>query len=214
MSQVSVLREGGGGVCDRTDLHQSAFGVTVITLVAITGVVCMFISQRYTQVIFELRSKSWKRTYAHFEIMLVVNVEQIQGTRLESCLKEISNLWHCRQIEAECKRQQRYEVNCLRKTSSDPHKSANFRLLLQIVGLAKKSLGHAVADLDDATAEGDVASATQELHRREIRAHVQDEVCISHPICYDQYNICELVKKSKLSQFTAKCCRKFARPLT
>ncbi len=35
-------------LCDRTDLHQSAFGVTVITLVAITGVVCMFISQRYT----------------------------------------------------------------------------------------------------------------------------------------------------------------------
>ena len=109
-------------------------------------------------------------------------------------------------MDAECKRQQRDEVNCLRKTSSDPHKSANFRLLLQIVGLAKKNLGHAVADLDDATAEGDVASATQELHRREIRAHVQDEVCISHPICYDQYNICELVQKSKLSQYTAKCC--------
>ncbi len=126
MSQVSVLRGGGGGsfvlcsckipigrnleyflllgcsvtetchfltdkkLCDRTDLHQNAFSVTVITLVAIIGVVCMFISQRYTQVIFELRSKSWKRTYAHFEIMLVVNVEQIQGTRqtnvkLSSC---------------------------------------------------------------------------------------------------------------------------------
>ena len=66
-------------LCDRTDLHQSAFGVTVITLV-VFGVVCMFISQRYTQVIFELRSKSCKRTYAYFEIMLVVNVEQIQGT--------------------------------------------------------------------------------------------------------------------------------------
>ena len=85
-------------------------------------------------------------------------------------------------MDAECKRQQRDEVNCLRKTSSDPHKPANFRVLLQIVGLAKKSLVHAVADLDDATAEGDVASATQELYRREIRAHVQDEVCISHPI--------------------------------
>ena len=125
--------------------------------------------------------------------------------KLQSCLKEISNLWHCCQMDAECKRRQRDEVNCSRKTSSDPHKPANFRLLLQIVGLAKKSLGHAVADLDDATAEGDVASATQELHRREIRADVQDEVCISHPICYDQYNICELVQKSKLSQFTAKC---------
>ncbi len=91
MSQIGVLREGGGGVlfhalvkfplveiwsifyyldvspeiyfrksdrydrdlsfltdkklCDRTDLHQSAFGVTVITLVAITGVVCLFTSQ-------------------------------------------------------------------------------------------------------------------------------------------------------------------------
>ena len=111
-------------------------------------------------------------------------------------------------MDAECKRQQRDEVNCLRKTSSDPHKPANFRLLLQIVDLAKKSLGHAVADLDDATAEGDVASATQELHRREIRAHVQDEVCISHPICYDQYNICELVQKSKLSQFTVKMLQK------
>ncbi len=73
---------------------------------------------------------------------------------------------------------------------------------------AKKSLGHAVADSDDATAEGDVASATQELHRREVRAHVQDEVCISHPICYDQYNICELVQKSKLSQFTVKMLQK------
>ncbi len=112
-------------------------------------------------------------------------------------------------MDAECKRQQRDEVNCSRKTSSDPHKPANFRLLLQIVDLAKKSLGHAVADLDDATAEGDVASATQELHRREIRAHVQDElVCISHPICYDQYNICELVQKSKLSQFTVKMLQK------
>ena len=66
-------------LCDRTDLHQSAFGVTVITLVAITGVVCLFTSQRYTQVIFELRSKSWKRTYADFEILLVVNADQIQG---------------------------------------------------------------------------------------------------------------------------------------
>ena len=127
------------------------------------------------------------------------STNKCEVVKLQSCLKEISNLWHCRQMDAECKRQQRDEVNCLRKP-------ANFRLLLQIVGLAKKSLGHAVADLDDATAEGDVASATQELHRREIRAHVQDEVCISHPICYDQYNICELVQKSKLSQFTAKCC--------
>ncbi len=73
---------------------------------------------------------------------------------------------------------------------------------------AKKSLGHAVADSDDATAEGDVASATQELHRREVRAHVQDEVYISHPICYDQYNVCELVQKSKLSQFTVKMLQK------
>ncbi len=193
-------------LCDRTDLHQSAFGVTVITLVAITGCLYVHIAKIYAGNIRITLEIMEKNLYAHFEIMLVVNVEQIQGTRLESCLKEISNLWHCRQIEAECKRQQRDEVNCLRKTSSDPHKPANFRLLLQIVGLAKKSLGHAVADLDDATAEGDVASATQELHRREIRAHVQDEVCISHPICYDQYNICELVQKSKLSQFTAKCC--------
>ena len=118
-------------------------------------------------------------------------------------------------MDAECKRQQRDEVNCLRKTSSDPHKPANFRLLLQIVGLAKKSLGHAVADLDDATAEGDVASATQELHIGERSAPTyRTKSGISHPICYDQYNICELVQKSKLSQFTAKCCRKFARPLT
>ncbi len=29
-------------LCDRTDLHKSAFGVTVITLVAITGVVCSY----------------------------------------------------------------------------------------------------------------------------------------------------------------------------
>ncbi len=94
------------------------------------------------------------------------STNKCEVVKLQSCLKEISNLWHCRQMDAECKRQQQDEVNCLRKTSSDPHKPANFRLLLQNVGLAKKSLGHAVADLDDATAEGDVASATQELHRR------------------------------------------------
>ena len=142
------------------------------------------------------------------------STNKCEVVKLQSCLKEISNLWHCRQMDAE-KRQQRDEVNCLRKTSSDPHKLANFRLL-QIVGFAKKSLGHAVAYLDDATAEGDVASATQELHRREIRAHIQEEVCISHPICYDQYNICtcELVQKSKLlcsvhSKMLQKICETF-----
>jgi Arf-GAP/Rho-GAP domain/ANK repeat/PH domain-containing protein 3 len=69
---------------------------------------------------------------------------------------------------------------------------------------AKKSLAHAVADTDDATAEGDLVSVTQELHRSKICAHIQDEICISHPICYDQYNICELVQNSKLTQFTVK----------
>ncbi len=54
---------------------------------------------------------------------------------------------------------------------------------------AKKSLGHAIADSDDATAEGDVAAATQQLHSGRSL----------HIICYDQYNICELVQKSKMS---------------
>ncbi len=44
------------------------------------------------------------------------STNKCEVVKLQSCLKEISNLWHCRQIDAECKRQQRDEVNCLRKT--------------------------------------------------------------------------------------------------
>ncbi len=78
-------------MCSRTNFNRVRLSAHPRPECHIIGcVVCMFISQRYTEVIFELRSRSWKRTYAHFEIMLVVNVEQIQGTgqtnvKLSSC---------------------------------------------------------------------------------------------------------------------------------
>ncbi len=98
------------------------------------------------------------------------STNKCEVVKLQSCLKEILNLWHCRQIDAECNGMKLivYERRVPIVTSQ------------QISGFFSRL-------------------STQELHRREIRAHVQDEVCISHPICYDQYNICELVQKSKLS---------------
>ena len=35
----------------------------------------------------------------------------------------------------------------------------------------------------------------------EMRSEVLQEVALTHPICYDKYNICELIANSKLSIF-------------
>ena len=35
----------------------------------------------------------------------------------------------------------------------------------------------------------------------ELRSEVLQEVVLTHPICYDRYNICELIANSKLSIF-------------
>ena len=35
----------------------------------------------------------------------------------------------------------------------------------------------------------------------ELRSEILQEVSLSHPICYDNYNICELIADSKLSKF-------------
>ena len=35
----------------------------------------------------------------------------------------------------------------------------------------------------------------------ELRSEVLQEVALSHPICYDRYNICKLIANSKLSIF-------------
>ena len=35
----------------------------------------------------------------------------------------------------------------------------------------------------------------------ELRSEILQEVVLRHPICYDSYNICELIADSKLSKF-------------
>lgn len=35
----------------------------------------------------------------------------------------------------------------------------------------------------------------------EMRSEILQDVSLSHPICYDSYNICELIADSKLSKF-------------
>ena len=36
---------------------------------------------------------------------------------------------------------------------------------------------------------------------RKLRSEILQEVALRHPICYDSYNICELLADSKLSRF-------------
>ena len=35
----------------------------------------------------------------------------------------------------------------------------------------------------------------------DLRSKILQEVALTHPICYDSYNICELISDSKLSKF-------------
>ena len=52
----------------------------------------------------------------------------------------------------------------------------------------------------------------------ELRSEVLQEVALTHPICYDRYNICELIANSKLSIFSIQMlkdiCEHFDIPTT
>ena len=52
----------------------------------------------------------------------------------------------------------------------------------------------------------------------ELRSEVLQEVALSHPICYDRYNICKLIANSKLSIFAIQMlmdiCEHFDIPIT
>ena len=52
----------------------------------------------------------------------------------------------------------------------------------------------------------------------ELRSEILQEVALTHPICYDCYNICELIANSKLSNFAIqmlqKICQNFDIPIT
>ena len=51
-----------------------------------------------------------------------------------------------------------------------------------------------------------------------LRSEVLQEVALTHPICYDRYNICELIANSKLSIFAIQMlkdiCEQFDIPIT
>ena len=52
----------------------------------------------------------------------------------------------------------------------------------------------------------------------EVRSEIFQEVALSHPICYDSYNICKLIADSKLSKFAIQMlqntCEHFDIPIT
>ena len=52
----------------------------------------------------------------------------------------------------------------------------------------------------------------------ELRSEILQEVALTHPICYDCYDICELIANSKLSNFAIqmlqKICEHFDIPIT
>ena len=53
---------------------------------------------------------------------------------------------------------------------------------------------------------------------RKLRSEILQEVALRHPICYDTYNICELLADSKLSRFAIQMlrdiCEHFDIPIT
>jgi len=61
---------------------------------------------------------------------------------------------------------------------------------------SKKSIPDENIGSDD-----ELESATQEAGIQELMVEVQRELALEHPILYDVYNICDLVKQSKLSKF-------------
>ncbi len=68
----------------------------------------------------------------------------------------------------------------------------------------------AALEVDDADAENeeqlleDEIEFLNEKHRNQVIEEVLDQVGLVHPITYDGYNICELAKLDKLSQFNVK----------
>ena len=74
----------------------------------------------------------------------------------------------------------------------------------------RQTEGQETALGDDADAENeeqlleDEIEFLNEKHRNQVIEEVLDQVRLVHPITYDGYNICELAKLDKLSQFKVK----------
>ncbi len=57
-------------------------------------------------------------------------------------------------------------------------------------------------DSDDEEAGDDIDPAENEEALSELKNRVLEEISLTHPICFDRYNLCDLPKKSKLSNLS------------
>ncbi|KAK3742858.1 hypothetical protein QZH41_015379 [Actinostola sp. cb2023] len=73
--------------------------------------------------------------------------------------------------------------------------------------LAAKRALHEQEDIDDVENECQNAADNEEAFS-ELRSDVLQEVSITHPIYYDCYNLCDLIKNSKLTNFAISVLRK------